>query len=129
MVTPHATGQGPQDASRLTVRHLLFWMTGVATAIVVHRGIRWLYLMAFHASGQAIGIPKPDTGGFVVALAYGTAVALSTFTVRQKGFWKSPGKILLLVLALMCLIDWGINVVVLSYATLTGDLFPGIQDL
>ncbi len=93
--------------NKLTITHLLAWPVGVGLAITIARGVRWLRVTAWNGiypqSPQNFELTEYD---LAVTFAYGTCLILTVFAIRSRNFWKSPGKIILMIMGLMCLIDW-----------------------
>ena len=51
-----------------------------------------------------------DASGYLTAIVYGTCLSLFLIAARTQDFWKSPGKIILMIFAMICIIDWGLTV-------------------
>ena len=88
----------------------MVWTGGVAIALTVGRAIKHLSTSAWNRTvpynPQEMVLGPID---FITAFVYGTCATLFLFAVVSKDFWKSPGKISLMIFTLICLIDWGLS--------------------
>lgn len=100
-----------QNDSPLTITRLLIWTAGVAASLAVAKLINELSVDAWNRlvpyNPQATGL---DASGYLTAIVYGTCLSLFLIAARTQDFWKSPGKIILMIFAMICIIDWGLTV-------------------
>ena len=100
-----------QNDSPLTIARLLIWTAGVAASLAVAKLINELSVDAWNRlvpyNPQATGL---DASGYLTAIVYGTCLSLFLIAARTQDFWKSPGKIILMIFAMICIIDWGLTV-------------------
>ena len=96
--------------SPLTITKLMVWTGGIAVALTIVRGMKYLSINAWNKAipynPQELELGAMD---YIAAFVYGTCVTLFLFAYASKDFWKSPGKITLLIFTLICLIDWGLS--------------------
>ena len=89
----------------------MIWTAGVALSLTVAKLINELGVDAWNRlvpyNPQTAGL---EAFGYITAIVYGTCLSLFLIAVRTRGFWKSPGKIILMIFAMICIIDWGLTV-------------------
>lgn len=100
-----------QKDSPLTIRRLMIWTAGVAVSLTAAKLINELGVDAWNRlvpnTPQTSGL---DATGYLAAIVYGTCLSLFLIAARTRDFWKSPGKIILMIFAMICIIDWGLTV-------------------
>jgi hypothetical protein len=100
-----------QNDSPLTITRLMVWTAGVAVSLTVAKLLNELSVDAWNRlvpyNPQSAGL---DTPGYITAIVYGTCLSLFLIAARTQNFWKSPGKIILMIFAMICIIDWGLTV-------------------
>lgn len=99
------------SSNPLTIKTLLVWTAGVAIALTITKSIKSLSAAAWN---QTVPYNPQETlltsSDYLTAVVYGTCLALFLLVVASKDFWRSPGKIALMIFALICVIDWGLSV-------------------
>lgn len=100
-----------QHDSPLTIARLLIWTAGVAASLTAAKLMNELSTDAWNRlvpnDPQDAGL---DASGYLTAIVYGTCLSLFLIATRIQDFWKSPGKIILMIFAMICIIDWGLTV-------------------
>ncbi|MEM7453240.1 MAG: hypothetical protein AAF456_02685 [Planctomycetota bacterium] len=116
--------------NRLSIMHLMMWTAGIALAITIAGGIKWLRTTAAYQYSQWPYQTEMDTFDYMAAVVYGTSVVLFLFAVRSPDFWSSPGKIVMMIMALMCVLDWVLTIAasewVLHQSSFSQYPLPGI---
>ena len=89
----------------------MIWTAGVAVSLTVSKLVNELNVDAWNRlipySPQTAGMAVFD---FIIAIVYGTCLTLFLIAARTRDFWKSPGKIILMIFAMICIIDWSLTV-------------------
>jgi len=98
----------PQE-SRLSVLYLLCLTAGVGIAISITRGIERLRFPADAFYYNLDGIQGIDAFAALVAAVYGVCLTTFIFAWRSGDLWGSPGKILALLFATMCVLNWALD--------------------
>jgi hypothetical protein len=96
-------------ANRLSLLYILSVTAGVGVAISIAQGIEHLRFPADAAFHRLKEVRR--LGGFdaLVASLYGVCVTTFIFAWRSGGLWSSPGKILSLLFATMCVLNWTLD--------------------
>ena len=96
------------DSERFSIQHLFGWTTAIAISLALVQLIRRL---RFPADSWYHGIPEISIGlgDWVLAIMYGTGLALSVFAFRTRSIWDSPGKIIALIFGTACVIHLGLD--------------------
>ena len=84
-------------------------MAGVGIAITVTRGIEQLRFAADNWYYGKTSAAEIDRYGMMVASLYGLCLTTFLFAIRSGEIWRSPGKILAVLFASMCVLDWGLE--------------------
>jgi hypothetical protein len=114
------TDAAQRSAGRLSIAYLLCLTAGIGIAITVARGIEQLRFSADSWYYNQDAPAEIDRGGLLVASLYGLCLTTFLFAIRSGRIWESPGKILALLFACMCLLNWGLDAfagAVASYRT------------
>ena len=90
---------------RLSILYLLCLTAGVAFAISAVRGIEFLRFPADELYYN-LSANRLDPFAVLVATVYGVCVTTAIFAWRSGHLWDSPGKILALLFAAMCVLNW-----------------------
>ena len=115
------------NSSRLGIFHLLAITTGIALAISIGRGIEHL---RFPADSYYYGIKEvrqADVVGLLVTSLYGLGVTICFFALRSGNVWQSPGKVLSIIIASMCLLNWGLDAIVSGLVSYRIEFGPSID--
>ena len=100
-----------QNDSPLTIGRLMIWTAGVAVSMAAAKLINELSVDAWNrlvpSNPQAAGLEVMD---YLAAFVYGTCLSLFLIGARTRDFWKSSGKIILMIFALICIIDWSLTI-------------------
>ena len=94
---------------QLSILFLMSVMAGVGIALSVSRGIERLRFPADSLYYGLESVPEIDTYAILVATVYGICVTTFIFAVRSGDLWSSPGKILALLFATMCILEWSLE--------------------
>ena len=97
-----------KPVGRLSVTYLLCLMAGIGIAITIAREVEQLRFSAdriYYRKDPA----EIDGFGLIVASVYGLCLTTFLFAIRSGQVWKSPGKILALLFASMCVLNWGLD--------------------
>lgn len=88
----------------------MIWMVGVAIALSFTKHLNDVNAEALGTvSPMARPLPGLSVIDYLIAAVYGTCLSLFVIAVRTKGFWRSPGKITLMIFAFICMLDWGLG--------------------
>lgn len=99
--TPHS--------NRLGIQYLLCLTAGVAIAMSVTRGIDRLRFAADAFYYNLDSTQTLDAFSVLVAAVYGVCLTTVSFAIRSGNLWDSPGKILALLFATMCVLNWALD--------------------
>lgn len=117
--------------SRLSVLYLLCLTAGVGIAISIARGIERIRFPADAFYYKLDSIQGIDTFAALVAAVYGVCITTFIFAWRSGDLWGSPGKILALLFATMCVLNWGLDLyaaVLMNYRMQLPQPAAGVPD-
>lgn len=97
------------QSNRLTIASLLAITTGIAFAITCGRAIEHLRFPADSWYYGVEAVPRFDVVGILVTALYGLGVSVCFLALRSGNVWKSPGKVLSIIIAFMCVMNWGLD--------------------
>ena len=94
---------------RLSIKHLMIWVFGVAVAIAA---AQHLERSSYEASAAVVGWPPSEfkpmgLTGTVVAAGFGTGISLAVSAIMSgPGFWRDPARIGIAVLGAIGLLNF-----------------------
>lgn len=100
----------PIRGPRLSIAYLMIITTGVCAALAISQGIarlRWPADRWFYGLSE----PTHTAFGMAVAAMYGLCVTMFLCALRAGRIWDSPGKVLALLFATMCVCEWSLEAV------------------
>lgn len=118
-----------QRSQRLTIKHLMFWLFGVAVALTCAQELNRNHYAAYAAVDRASGI-EPNAfvpmgiTGTVVAIGFGTGFSLAILAVMDgAGFWRAPARVGIMVLGAIGVISFLVELSTTSYVARTGQAY------
>ncbi len=108
------TSPAPAERS-LSITYLFIITTGVAVSFAVTQAIKRLRHtadVAFYAASDKV--ESISAQEMLVAALYGTCLVTCVLAWRSRDPWQSPGKVIALIFAVMCVLDWTIEIIAAS---------------
>lgn len=95
----------------MTIAYLMALTVGIAMSITAMRAVEWIRFPADHWYYRQDSIADIDGRGWLVAFIYGMCLTTFLYAYRSGQIWQSPGKILAMLFAAMCVLDLGLSAV------------------
>jgi len=98
-----------EQSGRLSIAFLLCLTAGIGIAITALRAIEYIRFPADNFYYDIDSVHGLDSFKLLVALLYGLCLTTFLFARRCGPIWQSPGKVLAMLFAAMCVLDWGLD--------------------
>jgi len=122
---PSAKGSN-RGMQRLTIKHLMFLLFGVALGITCSQKLERSHYEADAAVAKARAVPAREFEpmglvGSVIGVGFGTGIGLAIVAITGgPGFWRDPARIGITILATMGILGFLVQLFATSYVAKTG---------